>query len=135
MKKSEIITKYRTQIKEAMADRYHVVLDSNGSIQYGIYIWEDGEIEMLEGCTGDNTWLQPKSYESRKLYYITTVKAPFFNAFDFSDDPEPEDEDEKETARQQIVNWLVDEYMREGADDVLDTIINQEKLDEEDDWM
>ena len=126
MKRSEIITQYSNAIKEAMIDRYQVVLECEGRIQYKIYVWEDGEIEMLEGCQGDNTYLQPKSGESRELYYVTTISSPCFYAFDYTDDPEPDDETEREKMRKEIIDYLVDEYRRAGVDDVLNAIQNED---------
>lgn len=130
MKKSEIISKNRKAIIDAMADRYQVVLDSDGKIQYQIYIWEDGEIEMLEGAQGDNSYLQPKSGEPRDLYYIATVSAPCFYAFDYSDEPEPEDETEREAARQEIIDYLVGEYRQNQADEIIDHVIDEAERDE-----
>lgn len=133
MEKSEIITKFRKEIAEAMTDRYQVVLESEGRIQYKIYCWEDGEIEMLEGCQGDNTWLQPKSGEPRELFCIATVSAPCFYAFDYTDEPEPDDDDEREKMRGEIIEYLVDEYRREGVSDALDAILDEAEQEEEDD--
>ena len=131
MKRAEIITTYRKQIEQEMVTCYRAVLESNGRIQYGIYIWEDGEIELLEGAQGDNTWLQAKDWETRKLFPVITIASPYFNAFDFTDDPEPEDDSEKETARQQIVDYLVDEYEREGASDALDAVLSEAEWEDE----
>ena len=134
MKKPELINTYRQQITEAMVDCYRTVLESFGRIQYKIYIWEDGEIETLEDVQGSNTWLQPKSSEPRKLFYVTTIESPCFNPFDYTDESEPEDEDEKGQIIQQVVDYLVDEYDREGASDVLDSVLDEAEQDEED-WQ
>ena len=72
----DIVTKYEDKIIKEMIDCYRCVLEYNGNIEYKIYIWEDGEIEILETLNGSRGWLQPKECETRKLYYITTVKSP-----------------------------------------------------------
>ena len=131
MKRTEIITNNRDKIIAEMVSCYREVLDSNGKIQYKIHIWEDGKIETLESFQGDNTWLQAKSGEPRSLFYVATISSPFFYAFDYTDEPEPEDEDEKEKARQEIIDYLVGEYEREGAQNTLDAIMEEAKMDEE----
>lgn len=130
MNKSEIITAYRKEISQEMIDCYRSVLNCDGTIQYGIYIWDDGEIETLEGCQGDNTYLVAKDWESRKLFYVTTISWPCFCAFDYWDGSAPEDEDEKEKAHQQIIDYLVDEYEREGVSDALDAVLSEARYED-----
>ena len=129
MKKSEAILKYYGAIKEAMVGSYKEVVDSEGSIQYKIYIWEDGQVQRLLGVQGDNMELRPNEYEDRALYYVTTIELPCFDPFDYSDEGRPEDEAEREAAEKEICDWLVDEY-ENNADEVLDHIIEDAKFDE-----
>ena len=128
MKTSEIIKKYRTEITSEMVDCYRSVLNSDGGIQYKIFIWDDGKIERLEQVQGDNSWLQAKD---GSLHYITTISSPCFYAGDYTDDPEPDDEAERETWRQAVIEYLVDEYSREGVSDAMDVIIDDAERDEE----
>lgn len=128
MKTSEIIKAHRAEITSEMVDCYRSVLNSDGGIQYKIFIWDDGKIERLEQVQGDNSWLQAND---GSLHYITTISSPFFYAGDYTDDPEPDDEAERETWRQAVIEYLVDEYSREGVSDAMDVIIDDAERDEE----
>ena len=129
MKRSEIITKYEKDIKTEMVKCYRFVLDSFGRIQYKIYVWEDGEIECLEGVQGDNSYLKAKDSEPRELYYICTIDSPCFDPWDYSDHSAPEDETEREKEKQEIIDYIVDEY-ETNVSDVLDTIITEAEQEE-----
>lgn len=129
MKKSEIIRKYYNEIAKALAERYRAVIESDGSIQYKVYIWEDGELQFLEGVQGDTGYLVPRDMETRELYFVHTVEAPCFNAWDYTDHGEPEDADEREAEHREIVDFLVDEY-NEQLDDLMDSIISEAEMDE-----
>lgn len=122
MKNSEAITLYRDRIQKAMIDCYRTVIECDGRIQYKLYVWEDGELERLEGVQGDTGWLQPREMEPRQLFEITTVDAPFIDIWDFSDEPKPEDKDAQEAMRQEIIDYLVDSYT-DNLDELVDGII------------
>lgn len=130
MKKSEAIMKYVDVIKREMIDCYRTVIDCDGKIQYKIYVWDDGEIEHLEGPQGDNSWLQAKDYEARKLYYVCTIDSPCFDPWDYADHSAPDDEDEREAERKEIIDYLVDEYGT-NVSDVIDNIVSEAEMDEE----
>lgn len=130
MKTSELIRKHAETIKDTMVARYKTVLECNGSVQYKIYIWDDGEIECQEGPQGDNSYLVPRSGEARDLYYICTVSAPFFDAWDLTDHAAPEDENERETERAEIITWAVDEYRENGADAAISAALEAAELSE-----
>ena len=130
MKDSVIIRKHRKAIASAMVDRYRTILESAGRIQYRIYIWEDGEVECLEGPLGDNSYLKAKSYEPRELVYVRTISAPFFDPWDYTDESAPDDEDEREATEREIIDWLVDEYQN-SVSDILDSVIEEAKWKEE----
>lgn len=111
MKKSEVLLKYADEIKAVMTERYRTVLECDGKIQYKIYIWSDGAIEVLEGVQGDNFGLYRKSCEPRELYFVTTVSAAGFNPWDYVDSRDiPEDDAEREWMRKEIIEWAVGEY-------------------------
>lgn len=129
MKKSEAILKYQGEIEETMISRYRTVLDSYGRVQYKVYVWEDGEIECLEGPQGDNCWLQAKDHEPRELFYVCTVESPYFDPWDYSDHSAPDDEEERETECQEIIDYLVDNY-KENISDKMDAIIAEAQQDE-----
>ena len=129
MKKSEAIAKYYGDIAAAMAERYRAVIECDGRIQYKIYVWEDGEIECLEGVQGDSTWLQARDMEPRELYYVCTIDAPCFDAWDYTDHFAPDDEAEREAERKEIIDYLVAEYETNVAD-VLDDIISDAEREE-----
>ena len=131
MKKSEIIRKYAGDTRDAMVERYRTVLECNGSVQYKVYVWEDGEIECQEGPQGDNGYLAPRSGESRELYYIGTVSAPYFDPWDLTDHAAPDNEDERETERQEIIDWAVDDYRENGADALIDAAIETAEQEED----
>lgn len=136
MKKSEVIEQNRDKIMEEMAREYLDVLECGGRIQYSLYIWEDGELEILEQAQGDNTWLQPKDWVTRKLYGVTEVSEPNFDPWDSWDTTPPEDEKERDEALETILDWYMDEYKRE-LPNLLDAIIKnaeftEKYLDEED---
>jgi len=134
MKKTEAIEKFRKEIRDEMVDRYRKVLECNGQIQYQIYVWEDGEIEVLPGPQGDNSYLKAKDLEPRQLFYICTIKEPFFDPWDQADHAAPDDEDERDAEEAEIIDWLVDEYA-ENVSDLLDQIIREAKMFEYDDDM
>ena len=127
MNKSEVISTFRKEIENKMVNLYRIVLNCNGEIQYQMYIWENGEIETLEGCQGDNNFLKAKDGEQEKLFYIATIKSPCFYAFDYTYEPEPEDETEREIMRQQIIDYLVDEYEHNSVPDFIDCILEHTK--------
>lgn len=132
MKKSEIIRENLKDISEAMIERYRIVLKCHGQVQYKIYIWEDGEIECLEGPQGDNTRLAPRQNETRNLYYVTTVDHPFFDPWDLADHSAPDDDAEREAEEAEIIDWCVDSY-EEALPDKLDAIIAEAEDEEMDD--
>ena len=115
MKKSEIIKKYEDKIIEAMVEYYEAIVRYNGRVEYALYIWEDGEIEVLEKTSGDNSWLQAKDWEERELFYVTTVKVDSsFNIWDGAGGISiPEDEDEAAEMEEELIDNLVNEYRTE----------------------
>ena len=115
MKKSEIIKKYEDKIIETMIEYYEAIVRYNGRVEYALYIWEDGEIEVLEKTSGDNSWLQAKDWEERELFYVTTVKVDSsFNIWDGAGDISiPEDEDEAAEMEEELIENLVNEYRTE----------------------
>lgn len=127
MNRSEIISENYKAITEAMVSRYRTVLESNGRIQYKIYIWDDGEIECLEQVQGDNSYLQPREMEPRALHYVTTIEQPNFDPWDSADHSAPEDEQERETEEREIIDWLVQEYETNVGDE-LDNIISEAEM-------
>ena len=131
MKKSEIISSNYNKIIDVMVDRYEDVLNSGGRVQYKLFVWEDGEIECLEGCQGDTSYLRPKQNESRELYYVCTIDAPYFDPWDMTDHSAPDDEEEREREKHEIIDCLVDEYRREGADALLAATIEEAEMSEE----
>lgn len=135
MKASEIITAHRSEIAESMTDAYRSVLACAGRIQYKVYIWSDGEIERLEGPQGDNSYLVPKDTESRSLYYIDTVSAPYVDVWDLADESVPDDESEKEAKEEEIIDCLVSDYRNTSVDYIIDNAIEKAKEDEEYDDM
>lgn len=127
MKTSEAIIKYQDEIKSTMIEKYRSVLNCNGSIQYKVYVWEDGNIECLEGTQGDNTYLVPKDPD-KNLFYVCTVSAPYFDPWDYTDHSAPDNETERETERQEIIEYLVNEY-ESNISDIIDTILDGIKYD------
>ena len=121
----DIVTKYEDKIVKEMIDCYRRVLEYNGNIEYKIYIWEDGEIEILETLNGSRGWLQPKECEPRKLYYITTVKSPGFDPFDCIAECIPEDEDEQEKLREEIIDDEVACYRQDVHYTLYDAITDE----------
>lgn len=130
MKASEIISTYRDSIESRMVELYRSVLDSEGRIQYQLYIWDDGELADLEAVQGSNTYLQPREYEKRRLVHVARIDImPNFDPWDYTDDPRPDDEDEREEAEAEIIDWLVDEYAKSVSDTVDDIISEYERDD------
>ena len=129
MKRSEAILKYHDEIKETMINRYRTVLECDGRIQYKVYVWEDGEIECLEGAQGDNSWLQAKDAEPRELFYVCTIDNPYFNPLDYSDHAAPDNEEEREVEKREIIDYLIREY-EENITDKIDYIIEDAEQDE-----
>lgn len=130
MKKSEIIKANYASILEAMKEHYETVVRSYGRCQYQIYVWEDGEIECLQGPQGDNSWLKPKDAEPRMLYYVCTVGGQYIDPWDFADHGAPDDQDEREKEEEEIFSWLIEEYDHEGAEAALDAAIDEAEEEE-----
>ena len=130
MKRSECIMKYYDDISAAMVEHYRLVLGCNGRIQYKIYIWEDGEIESLQGVQGDSDWLQPRDGEPRELYYVCKVDSPHFDPWEISDSVAPEDDEQAEAERKEIIDQCVDDY-ESGIDGILSMILEDAKREEE----
>lgn len=79
----ELINKYRDKIINEMVEADEAVYKCSGRIERQIYIYEDGEIEVLDDVSGSNTWLEN---QYRTLYYICTREAPCFDVYDYSSD-------------------------------------------------
>lgn len=129
MKKSEVMVMYREKIIDTMVEYYEYVLNCNGRIQYTIYIWEDGEIEILEEVQGGNSWLKPREMETRELFCVCTIDCPFFDPWDCTDHSAPDDEEGREAERKEIIDWLVDEY-KANVDDVFNEILTMVEEEE-----
>lgn len=130
MKKSEVLKAYRDSIAESMVEHYRAVLESEGRIEYKIYIWDDGELEVMEEVQGSNDYLVAKDWETRTLHYVATIDSPCFDPWDYTEEDKPDDDDERETMEQDIINYLVSEYRREGVWDTLREIIREAERDE-----
>lgn len=130
MKKSEFIQEHYSALIDAMVDAYEDVAGSYGRVQYKIYIWDDGQIERLQGCQGDSTRLVPRQCEPRELYYVCTVGGQYIDPWDFSDHSAPDDDDEREQEEQEILDWLVDDYKHNGAEAALDEAIKEAEQEE-----
>lgn len=129
MKKSEVILKYRKEIETEMIKKYRYVLESYGRIQYGIYVWDDGNIECLEDVQGSNAYLKEKDNETRTLYYICTVSVSYFDPWDYTDHSAPENETEREKECSEIIDYLVDEY-KQDVSDIIDGVIYECEFNE-----
>lgn len=129
MKKTEIILANYAAIVAAMIEHYQTVIACEGRLQYDIYIWSDGELDILEQFQGGNSYLRPVDGETRNLYYVTTVGGQLCNIWDLAWETPPEDPDELKTAEEEITAWLLDEY-RNNIDDVMDRIIEDAKLED-----
>ena len=131
MKNSEIISTYRESIEARMVELYRIVLNSDGRIQYKLYVWSDGELEALEDVQGSNSYLQERDGESRSLTYVATIASPSFDPWDYADHSAPEDEDERDAEAAEIIDWMVNEY-ENHVSDVVDEIISD--LEREERW-
>ena len=131
MTKAEVIKNNYDEIIKTMVVLRRDVLEHDGRNQHQIYIWEDGEIRVLEGSQGDNSYLVPNNGESRNLYYVCTVDAPFFSPWDYVDETPPEDESQCEMVEQQVIDFLMDEYKEDIVYEILDSVIKEAKTWEE----
>ena len=129
MLRSEAIEKYWNTIVEAMRTAYADTV--GGNTQEKIYIWEDGEIETLYGVYGDNSFLRPKQWEDRELFYITTVStadpADFIDVY-----TEHMTEEEYNAVYEEAAQFLVDGYdPEEELQNIFDDAIRAEKIEAE----
>ena len=132
MKRSEALDKYRETIIDQMVKSYKDVLENKGITEDKIYVWEDGEIEVLSDTQGGSGWLVAKEWEDRELFYAVTVSCPNFDPWDCTADPKPDDEEEAAAYEADIIAEEVDCY-RDQADEILDQAIEYAK-EEEDEW-
>ena len=131
MRLSEAIRTYYDDIREELVNSYRIVLESDGKLQRSVYVWEDGEIEVLEDVQGSNSWLQPRRMETRKLFFVKCVAEPCFCWCDLCNEESiPDGEEERETLHRDAISWAVEDF-EERLDDLLDTIIKSAKLQEE----
>ena len=130
MKKSEIITRFAPALETEMVRCYRSVLESAGRIQYGLYIWNDGEVMVHEEIQGDNVTVRPGNSETRELFPVLTVAAPFVDVFDLAGMDRPEDSAEADAAEAEAIDWLVDQYASEGASEQLDSAIRDVEMEE-----
>lgn len=130
MKKSEIIKANYEKLFYAMKEAYEVVVRSNGKIQVGIYIWEDGKIETLEDAQGSSMRLYPRQMETRSLFYVDTIAAPCFDIWDYADSPKPEDEDEAAKMEEELYDWYLDEGINDTIEETLYNAISDAEMDE-----
>ena len=129
MLRSEAIEKYWAPIIEAMRTAYADTV--GGNTQEKIYIWEDGEIETLYGVYGDNSFLRPKQWEDRELFYITTVStadpADFIDVY-----TEHMTDEEYNAVYEEAAHFLVDGYdPEEDLQNILEDAIRAEKIEAE----
>ena len=129
MLRSEAIEKYWDSIIEAMRKSYADTI--GGNTQEKIYIWEDGEIETLYGVYGDNSFLRPKQWEDRELFYIATVSAS--DPADFITENTAEmTEEEYNAVYDEAAEMLIDTYdPEETLDEIFDDAIRAEKIEAE----
>ena len=124
MKNYEIISNNYAEILDAISVSYRDALESDGSMKYAIYVWEDGEIEILPKTNGDNTYLVPKECEPRQLVYVMTVGGYNCRYSEGLNGTETEEE---------ISTWLDElakRYMDEQAENDLDDRIKELKQEE-----
>lgn len=125
MKKSEIIINNYDTILNALGACYRDALESDGRMQYALYVWEDGEIEILPKVSGDHTYLIPKECEPRQLVHVMTVGGYNFHYSENLNGTETEDD---------IGIWLdelTSQYMNDQAECDLDDRIEELKREEE----
>ena len=129
MLRSEAIEKYWASIIEAMRTAYADTV--GGNTQEKIYIWEDGEIETLYGVYGDNSFLRPKQWEDRELFYITTVSTA--DPTDFITENTAEMSEEEYTkAWDEAAEMLISTYdPEEELQNIFDDAIRAEKAEAE----
>lgn len=130
MKRSEVIKCNIKQLADHMCELYRTVLEYYGRIEYKVYIWSDGEVEVLEDVQGSSTYLKANDGETRDLYYVTTVSAPLFDPWDFTDHAAPDDETEREAERKEILDFMEYEYRNERVSDILSDVIEQAESEE-----
>lgn len=127
MKKSEIVSNNYVSILDAIGTCYRDALEHDGSMQYGVYVWEDGEIEILPAVTGDSTYLVPKDCEPRQLVHVMTVGG---NTCHYSDGLDgTETEDEITTWLDELAGQYLDEQVEYDLDDVIEELKRQEDLE------
>ena len=127
MKRSEIISKYRDSISDTMRVLYRSVLESDGRIQYKLYVWEDGELELLEEPQGGNDDLQPRRHEPRELFYVDTITEG--NPWDYVNDSVPDDDDERDKYYNELLDFLAGSY-HFGLPGRIDDIIAEAEREE-----
>lgn len=129
MLRSEAIEKYWDSIIETMKKAYSDTI--GGNTQEKIYVWEDGEIETLYGVYGDTSFLRPKQWEDRELFYIATVStadpADFIDVY-----TEQMTEEEYNAVYDEAAQFLVDGYdPEEELQCIFDDAIREEKAEAE----
>jgi len=151
LKKSEIIREYRDAIEneiiECMVETADTAIRNNSITQYQVYIWSDGEIEMLFGPEGDNSFLKAKEWEDRELYYVGTVSGrgvqEDFNSWAFLyEDADKEEtpvwesvyEDKEEANDEVIEDYLAyfggSDWVKETAAGIVDAAIERAEWEE-----
>jgi len=129
MKRSEALKKYAAVITEKLPALYRETMESFGRVQYAVYVWEDGELQILEQVHGDNSYLIPKDGEPRELFYICTISG--YNVWDTFSDSVPDSEAEKADMEAGLIDDQVQNY-KENLSDLLYSI--QQEAEEEEEY-
>ncbi len=129
--KLEVIEANEEKIIAEMESCYRSVLECDGRVEYKIYVWEDGEIEIFEDVQGGTTYLKANEYEERWLYGVTRVSFPNFDPFESYPETIPEDEDERDALREELIDEQMSYYSSESIPLIWEEILTEASWEDE----
>lgn len=115
-----LVEAHREEIEATMQECYESVIDANGVNQFAIYLWDNGEIKVLEDVQGGNSFLVPHEGYDHELFRLIDIAVPCFDWRDYCSEKVPDKEDDPEAyeaLREDMIQWLKEDY---NPSDVLD---------------
>ena len=115
-----LVESNRKEIEATMQECYESVIDANGVIQFSIYLWDNGEIKVLEDVQGGNSFLAPHEGYDHELFRLIEIAEPCFDWTNYCDEKVPDKDDEPdayEALKENIIQWLKEDY---NPSDILD---------------
>lgn len=118
-----LVESKREEIEATMQECFESVLEANGANQFTIYLWDNGDIQVLEDVQGSHSRLVPREGYDHELFKIVTISIPCFDWRDYCSEHIPDADDEPEAyeqLREDTIEWYKEDY---NPSELLDEIL------------